>query len=593
MKRILHDLVQGTLPWQQFRLSKHGASEAAAMLGLSPYMKRSELLRMKHAGMPREFSEWVHSHVLDRGHAVEAMARPHIEKLINDDLYPVTYSFGNLSASCDGLTLDGTIAMEHKQWSESLAARLHAGEMPEEHIPQCQQVMMVTGAARCLFVVSDGTPERMLWKWVDADESWFTRLTNGWSQFDKDLADYVPPADTEPAPVGKAPDTLPALRIEVTGAVTASNLAEFKQTALSAIRGVNRDLKTDADFADADKAVKWCSDVESRLKAAKEHALSQTADIDALFKTLDDIATEARTVRLDLDKLVTKRKTEVKEQAVLAARKALDAHVAKLNGELAPMGLHLITADFAGAIKGLRSIASMQDALDTTLANAKIEADAQAAAMRHNINVFKAAAAGYEFLFADLHVIVHKAAEDFALLVDSRVAAHKAAEQKRKEAEEAARQKAEAERLEREAEAKREFDKEVAIRIAADLAPPPVAPTVTPRLRNLMAATMAIAGPHALEMLDISAEHFADDGYSNDKQPAAIPLPDQSPATLKLGEICAMFGVTMTAAFVADTLGVPHRATDKAAKLYRQSDVALIGRALQRHIGRAIELQAV
>ena len=196
-------------------------------------------------------------------------------------------------------------------------------------------------------------------------------------------------------------------------------------------------------------------------------------------------------------------------------------------------------------------------------------------------------------MFADLHVIVHKAAEDFALLVDSRVAAHKAAEQKRKEAEEAARQKAEAERLEREAEAKREFDKEVAIRIAADLAPPPVAPTVTPRLRNLMAATMAIAGPHALEMLDISAEHFADDSYSNDKQPAAIPLPDQSPATLKLGEICAMFGVTMTAAFVADTLGVPHRATDKAAKLYRQSDVALIGRALQRHIGRAIELQAV
>lgn len=593
MKRILHDLVQGTLPWQQFRLSKHGASEAAAMLGLSPYMKRSELLRMKHAGMPREFSEWVHSHVLDRGHAVEAMARPHIEKLINDDLYPVTYSFGNLSASCDGLTLDGTIAMEHKQWSESLAARLHAGEMPEEHIPQCQQVMMVTGAARCLFVVSDGTPERMLWKWVDADESWFTRLTNGWSQFDKDLADYVPPADTEPAPVGKAPDTLPALRIEVTGAVTASNLAEFKQTALSAIRGVNRDLKTDADFADADKAVKWCSDVESRLKAAKEHALSQTADIDALFKTLDDIATEARTVRLDLDKLVTKRKTEVKEQAVLAARKALDAHVAKLNGELAPMGLHLITADFAGAIKGLRSIASMQDALDTTLANAKIEADAQAAAMRHNINVFKAAAAGYEFLFADLHVIVHKAAEDFALLVDSRVAAHKAAEQKRKEAEEAARQKAEAERLEREAEATRKAQEAVdtALRLAQARAGDVV------RVSQDFFADRSTAQPEQVggqvdgcrapeSQPDVCSGHVTQDDKS-------LPAPPNEPASLKLGEICAMFGVTMTAAFVADTLGVPHRATDKAAKLYRQSDVALIGRALQRHIGRAIELQAV
>ena len=104
-------------------------------------------------------------------------------------------------------------------------------------------------------------------------------------------------------------------------------------TALAAIRSVNRDLKTDADFADATKAVAWCSDVETRLKAAKEHALSQTATIDALFKTIDDISAEARTVRLELDKLVTRRKTEVKEHAVDAARRALDKHVADLNGE--------------------------------------------------------------------------------------------------------------------------------------------------------------------------------------------------------------------------------------------------------------------
>jgi predicted phage-related endonuclease len=70
---------------------------------------------------------------------------------------------------------------------------------------------------------------------------------------------------------------------------------------------VNRDLSTDADFADAEKAVKWCSDVESRLAAAKEHALSQTASIEALFRTIDDISAEARTVRLELDKLVTAR----------------------------------------------------------------------------------------------------------------------------------------------------------------------------------------------------------------------------------------------------------------------------------------------
>lgn len=564
MKRILHDLVQGTAPWKQFRLSKHGASEAAAMLGLSPYMKRSELLRMKHVGMPREFCEWVQSHVLDRGHAVEAMARPHIERLINDDLYPVTYSFGNLSASCDGLTLDGAIAMEHKQWSESLASRLHSGEMPDEHIPQCQQVMMVTGAARCLFVVSDGTPERMLWKWVDADESWFTRLANGWSQFDRDLADYVPPADTEPAPVGKAPDTLPALRIEVTGAVTASNLAAFKQIALAAIRGVNRSLATDADFADADKAVKWCSEVESRLKAAKEHALSQTADIDALFKTLDDIAAEARTVRLDLDKLVTKRKTEVNEQAVLAARKALDAHVGKLNGELAPLCLPAVPVDFAGAIKGLRSIASKQDALDTTLANAKIANDALAAEMRHNITRFKDAGQGYEFLFADLGLIVHKAADDFAMLVDSRIAAHKVAEQKRKDAEDAARQKSEAERLERETEAKRKAEESQQAAAQTTIRPAQGGGQVD----GCRAPESQPAGCSSPGMQDQTS----------------LPVsPTSEPATLKLGEISRRLGFVVTRNFLA-TIGINPAGHDKAAVLYHESNWSQIKSALIRHI---------
>ena len=460
---------------------------------------------------------------------------------------------------------------------------------------QMEHQMMVSGAEKTLFMASKWNGEELVEErhcWYYPDLELRAKIVAGWRQFHRDLEAYVPTAEAEPAPVGKSPETLPALRIEVTGAVTASNLAEFKQTALSAIRGVNRDLKTDADFADADKAVKWCSDVESRLKAAKEHALSQTADIDALFRTLDDIASEARTVRLDLDKLVKKRKTEVKEQAVLAARKALDAHIAKLNAELAPLGLHLINADFAGAIAGKSSITKMQDALDTTLANAKIEADAQAAAMRHNINVFKAAAEGYEFLFADLHVIVHKPAEDFALLVDSRVTAHKAAEQKRKEAEEAARQKADAERLEREAEATRKAQEAVdtALRLAQARAGDVV------RVSQDFFADRSTAQPEQVggqvdgcrapeSQPDVCSGHVTQDDKS-------LPAPPNEPASLKLGEICAMFGVTMTAAFVADTLGVPHHATDKAAKLYRQSDVALIGRALQRHIGRAIELQA-
>ena len=88
----IHELVQGSDEWAAFRLAHHGASEAAAMLGLSKKTTRSELLHMKHTGTPKEFSDWVQKNILDYGHEVEAMARPIIEELIGEDLYPVTCS---------------------------------------------------------------------------------------------------------------------------------------------------------------------------------------------------------------------------------------------------------------------------------------------------------------------------------------------------------------------------------------------------------------------------------------------------------------------------------------------------------------------
>lgn len=423
--KTVHDLTQGSEAWELFRLDHHGASEAAAMLGLSPHVKRTELLHAKHTGLPREFSRFVQERILDHGHEVEALARPHIEaNIIGEPLYPVTFSDGKLSASCDGITLDDETAAEHKQWNAELAASVEVGVVPDHHMPQCQQVLMVTGARRLAFVVSDGAPERMVHAWVVPDMAWFQRLRDGWAQFDRDLAAYVPTAAAEPEPVGKAPETLPALLINVTGAVTASNLPEFKATALAAIRSVNRELKTDQDFADADKAVKWCAEVESRLKAAKEHALSQTATIDALFKALDDIAAESKTVRLDLGKLIDRRKVERKEDAVAAARRELDAHIAGLNGELAPMALRPAPVDFGAAIKGLRSFASMDDALRTAVANGKIAADAQAKGIRANLVHFKKTTEGMEFLFSDVGQLVHKAADDFESVLASRIGKH-------------------------------------------------------------------------------------------------------------------------------------------------------------------------
>ncbi|URF05451.1 YqaJ viral recombinase family protein [Cupriavidus campinensis] len=468
----IHNLNQGTPEWQHFRLSYHGASEAAAMLGLSPYVKRTELLHVKHTGTPKEFSDFVQERILDRGHEVEALARPLVEDDLGEDLYPVTCSDGALSASCDGLTMAGDVAFEHKQWNEELALAVENGNVPDSHMPQCQQIMLVTGAERVRFVVSDGTRDRFVWTDVTPDEEWFDRIRAGWEQFEKDLADYLPQA-LEVKPVGRTPETLPALLVEVTGHVTASNLTEFRNHAVAVFRAINRNLSTDQDFADAEKTVKWCGEVESRLEAAKQHALSQTASIDALFRTIDDISAEARRVRLDLDKLVSQRKTEIKESIIRGGRDAYEKHVQALKAETGGAWVPLGMPDFAGAAKGKRSVASIQDAVDTVLANAKIDADASAKRIRANVAFLEEAIAGYEFLFADRAGLSTKHLDDLRLVVTSRIDKHKADEQRRQDAERERIRKEEQLKLEREAAEKAAADKAAAQAPAPAPAPAP------------------------------------------------------------------------------------------------------------------------
>ena len=593
--KTTHNLLQGSDDWCQFRLQHDGASEAAAMLGLSLTTTRTELLRMKHTGLAREFGDWLQKNVLDKGHEVERMARPHIESIVGAELYAVTLSDGLLSASCDGLTIDDETAMEHKQWSERLAAIVRAGEVPEEHMPQCQQVLMVSGASRLIFVVSDGTPERMVYVWVYPDAAWFQRLRDGWDQFHRDLAVYVLPEAAEPAAIGKAPETLPALRIEVTGQVTASNLAEFKETALAAIRSVNRELKSDQDFADAEKAVKWCSDVEQRLAAAKDHALSQTSSIDALFKAIDDISAEARRVRLDLDKLVGRRKLEVKEEAVTAARRAFEAHIADLNGEIAPMRLQPVPADFAGAIKGKRSIESMQDALDSTMANAKIAADNAARLIRANAATFRELAAGFEFLFSDLGQIIHKPDDDFRLVLAARISAHKVAEleRERKRAEAEAQRIAAAEQRAREQEASRiaaeqRRQDEEAARAATAAAQAAARNAEAQHPQQVLKAEPATAD--ATDRGTAATTSPVGGPMGAGQAAAAAPSRAIEPAILNLGAICGRLGFTVNAAFLADTLHVHAAKVDKASRLYTETQYQAICRQIVAHVAAMAEL---
>lgn len=561
--KVTHDLVQGTPEWDAFRLQHRGASEAAAMLGLSKNVTRTELLHMKHTGLAREFSDWLQNNVLDKGHEVEALARPHVEAAIGEDLYPVTCSRGPLSASCDGLTMDDAVAMEHKQWNDDLAAMVEAGIVPDDHMPQCQQILLVTGAGKVRFVVSDGTPERMVWAEVSPDVAWWERIVAGWEQFDKDLATYSPAPPAEPKPIAHVVGNLPVvLDMRVSGKLVACNIEEFKPAALDYIAAISTTLTTDQDFVDAAADAKFCRDSADKLELSIEQALGQMGDINIAINTVREIAEAFDKKALALEKLVKDEKERRRGEIVAGGVNALREHVASLNERLgtAWMPQAYAAADFGAAVKNKRELSSMENAVATTLANAKIAANAVADTIQFNRDAVRSAADGDAMhLFPDFGQVCVKSREDFANLLTARLDA----EQRRKDAERERIRREEQAKAEREAREKLESEqREAAARAAAS--PPSPAPVA---IQPLEATPVVRQEPPVV---------------TDNVRPMPTRAPSSPPA-LRLGQIGERLGFTVSADFLT-SIGFPPAATDKNAKLYYEQDFQRICAALIAHI---------
>lgn len=557
--KVVHDLAQGTPEWDSFRLQHRGGSEIAAVLGLSRYVTRTELLSAKHTGIAREFSDFVQKRVLDKGHAVEALARPIIEAQLGEDLYPVTCSRGGLSASVDGITLDDDTAFEHKQWNDDLAAMVATGNVPDEHMPQCQQILLVTGARRVLFVVSDGTPDKMVQAEVLPDRAWWERIAAGWEQFDRDLAEYVPREATPRAQAAPV-ESLPAVSVQVSGSIAVqTNLDLFAGKLRAFVASIPKQPASDQEFADAEAACKALKKAEETIKAAGDSAIAQVSTVEELTRQLNDLGKLARDARLATEKLVTARKQELKQAEVIRGRTAIQQHWAHLNERLGHAYMPVPSADvmdFAGAISGLKSLDSVRNAIDTKIAAGKIAGNEIADGIEGNLRHLREHASEHRHLFPDTGALVLKAADDLKAVVTARISAFEEQERARKqrEAEEAeARRLREAlQRQEREQQAAREAE---ARQQQASPEVPAGAPAVVPG-----------------NVLPIRA--------------AAPAVQDEKP-TLTLGEINTRLDITMTSAFVRQ-LGVTGTPGQRAGVFtYTESEFQLIAESLKAHITTA------
>lgn len=449
---IIHDVTQGSPEWDALRAAHDTASEASAMMGASKNTSRSELLHMKATGTVKEFSDWVQKNLLENGHVVEAKARPLIEYDLGEELYPCTATseeHARLLASFDGATMLEDTIWECKSWNEAKAEDVRNGCVPAEDYWQVVQQLVVSRAEKCIYTVTDGTPERTVSTevYLDADDEKI--LLAAWRQFNEDRSNYVP-AEVKPEVVAAPVVALPAITYQLNGLALTSNLELYRQHAEAAIERSREPLETDQDFADREALCKAFADAEKKLKLIREQVVAEIHDVDAFCRGLAEISDAMRQARRAGESQVKARKEEIKADMRNKALAAFKEHCEQLNQRLGSVTLPGINEGFAGAMKGKRTLATLQNAVDTELARLKIEASEWAEKILTNLDTLREIATGYEGLFRDRQELVLKDAETVRLIAKQRVDEQKAEEQRKLEAERERIRKEEADRLEAE-----------------------------------------------------------------------------------------------------------------------------------------------
>lgn len=272
------------------------------------------------------------------------------------------------------------------------------------------------------------------------------------------------------------------LTIETRGEVIASNVDEFRELVRGALANINRELRTDEEFGQAELDVKALKSAEDAVKAAKEKALADAEQLNALFRALDETGEEIRAPRLELEKLITKRKEEVKTELVTEALAKIDCAPRLRAGSFG--------RSLQEAIKGKRTLDSMRKALEVTVTT-------------HNAMIGKCRVAIDTFtwehgkeLALDAEDLEVKSLDQVEAELRRRLEAIRAEEERKRLAAEAEKARAEA------AQARRE---------AAEASKPPLPPVASPAPRPAAPVEPQPAPPAAEKPLEIRAAAEWDD----------------------------------------------------------------------------------
>lgn len=431
-------LIPGSEEWHAERLKNCCASEAPAMQNESKFMTRKKLLDLKKGAAPEPISDFTQK-LFDKGHEDEANARVILE-LEHCEYFPAVVGVLEVEgvpmlASFDGLEggVIGCLTWEHKSWNKTLAQNVLNGVLEPHYYWQVEHQMLVNGSLTCIFTVSDGTEDNREQMVYDSVPERRAALIAGWKQFMIDLENHEIEAKKEVV-VAKVQETFPIIECRVEGSMVISNLGDY----IPLIQQLSQDhmsiiLQTDQDFADKEEFNK-------SVKNGRESLKMKASMIETKFESLAEFNGYVKQADKILQKLFSHGEKQVKDSKeakkvsiINGAQGVIKKYMQELGATINGVALYDQMTDWVAVIKGKRSFEKMQEAIDSEIANLKIEYNSQAVVVRKNLDSFTELASKHKFLFSDTLELIFKDNDDLVNLIKTRIIDHEAAEAIRKE----------------------------------------------------------------------------------------------------------------------------------------------------------------
>lgn len=440
------DVKPNTSEWLKAREERFCASEAPAMMGCSPYKTRTQLLDEKKGWKAEEEISAFKQNLFQKGHEFEEKQRTFIELDMMLDIPPVVgiRKFRGIKtellASLDGYNEPSKVIWEHKSWNEKLVANVSNGILEPFYYWQLEHQCLVADLKEVMFTVSNGTYDQRITMTYKSVPERRKELVAGWKQFEKDLETHE--LQAKKTVTVEAPTVnLPAIVADVSNGVITTNVQEVLNTIKTLAEDeMSRELVSDFDFSAKENLTK-------AVKKARESLKAKVAAVEAGFTEFADFRSVAAELDSILQKMQSDGEKKVKTEKEKRIQAIIDEHrqsvIDYLRAVSEPFeGLEdsIIfnaadyTPDFKAAVKGKRTLESMDSACRDLAAQAKISISETAELASENLGWIKDGGllSDYGFLFRDLESILTQQQQAFQAICKQRISDY-GLEQKEKE----------------------------------------------------------------------------------------------------------------------------------------------------------------